>query len=154
MAINRYDNKGNSSGRAGFTANAPSDEMKKLVANIKLSNPMATLFSDIAQKLAEECNRGSKDANKTTQIRRFYDELVMWNEKIQYSDSAEEKFKELEPFVQMLRAKVAYAEGRKLVNKNFTLMFDTIIKQSTNAKTLNNGKLLFEAFLGFKKGLE
>ena len=59
------------------------------------------IFDSIAEKAAEEI-RNSK-VNKKTQIRKFYDELIMWNERVQHSKiSKEEKYIELEPFIKML----------------------------------------------------
>ena len=55
------------------------------VADVQLKNIPATLFSDIAQDKARtvhEAGEGKK--NKSTQLRRFYDELVMWYERVQF----------------------------------------------------------------------
>ena len=114
------------------------------------------LFSDIAKKAAEACSN-RKDVNKTTQLRRFYDELVMWHDKVSSAKTSQEqaeRFKELEPYIQMMRAKVAYAKGRNLVDDTFYKLFDQVIDEVSDAGTLKNARLFMEAFMGFKKYFE
>ncbi len=114
--------------------------------------PSADLFDSaaesVAQKLHEEAGRSNK--NKSTQIRRFYDELVGWQERI---DGDADKFKQFEAFIRMLNAKVAYAKGRGLVGDEFERWFRECIKATTNATALNHFRLHFEAVLGFLKAL-
>lgn len=112
------------------------------------SKPAADLFSTQAEHAAEEVSRASKEMNKSSQLRRFYDELVMWQEKVGGSD---EKFTDCEPYIRMLKAKAAYAKGRKHVDANFRALFDRLIDQSTNAATLRQAKLFFEAFMAYYK---
>ena len=91
------------------------------VADVQLKNIPATLFSDIAQDKARtvhEAGEGKK--NKSTQLRRFYDELVMWYERVQFERTPAErsaKYEEVAPFIQMLVAKAAYARGRDHVDE-------------------------------------
>jgi CRISPR-associated protein Csm2 len=51
----------------------------------------------------------------------------------------------------MLRAKAAYAQGRKLVDVNFTAFIEKIVGDVECPKTLSNGQTLFEAVMGFLK---
>ncbi|HHF3475570.1 TPA: type III-A CRISPR-associated protein Csm2 [Haemophilus influenzae] len=109
------------------------------------------IFSDIAQRAAQYI-KSNKNVNKTTQLRKFYDELAMWNDRVQLvRENKEVKFKELVPFIKMLKAKVAYAEGRKHVDKNFTEVFNRCIDQANNVETLRDAKLFMEAVMGFCK---
>ena len=117
------------------------------------------LFSNKAQEYAKICsnpinkkNKPDNKLNKGTQLRRFYDEVVLWTER---SDTAD-KFRNNLPFIYMIKSKVAYAYGRELVDENFrNLMFGVIdgIKEN-NIKTLKNAKLFLEAFMGFYKELK
>lgn len=111
-----------------------------------------TIFSDIAERSAIYIKAG-KDANKTTQLRKFYDELVMWYDKvnIEGKEKRESKYRELVPFIKMLKAKVAYAEGRKHINKNFSEVFNRCIDQVNSAETLKDAKLFMEAVMGYCK---
>jgi len=110
------------------------------------------LFADIAGSKAEEVARGSNDrVNTISQLRRFYDELVMWQEKVGSSD---ERFADLQPYIYMLKAKVAYSKGRLHVDTNFENLFRRVIDQSVDAKTLRQAKLFMEAFIAFYKAQE
>ena len=58
------------------------------------------------------------------------------------------------PFIQMLKAKVAYAKGRKHVDDNFKVFFDKLIEEIKSPTSLKHAKLFFEAVLGFRKSFE
>jgi len=61
------------------------------------------------------------------------------------------KFDEYLPFIRMLNAKAAYAEGRKLVDRNFVDLLAHTLKEVQSAETLTTCKLFWEAFMGFYK---
>ena len=119
--------------------------------NLATTPPPAELFNAEAERIAQRLHQTTaREANKPTQIRRFYDELVGWQERI---GNDEAKFKELEAFIKMLNAKVAYARGRKLVDEEFEKWFHQCIGATTNATALKHFRLHFEAVLGFLKAL-
>ena len=118
--------------------------------NLATIPPAAELFNGEAEAVANKLHQAPGHMNKSTQIRRFYDELVGWQERIEGDDA---KFKQYEAFIKMLNAKVAYAKGRKLVDEHFETWFRECIKSTTNAKALDHFRLLFEAVLGFLKAL-
>ena len=122
------------------------------INEIKFGNDKsAEIFSDIAQRAAKHI-KTNKNVNKTTQLRKFYDELAMWNDRVQLvRENKQGKFQELIPFIKMLKAKVAYAEGRKNVDKNFSDIFNRCIDQISNVETLRDAKLFMEAVMGFCK---
>ena len=122
------------------------------INEIKFGNDKsAEIFSDIAQRAAKHI-KTNKNLNKTTQLRKFYDELAMWNVRVQLvRENKAGKFQELIPFIKMLKAKVAYAEGRKNVDKNFSDIFNRCIDQISNVETLRDAKLFMEAVMGFCK---
>jgi CRISPR-associated protein, csm2 family len=122
------------------------------INEIKFGNDKsAEIFSDIAQRAAKHI-KTNKNLNKTTQLRKFYDELAMWNDRVQLvRENKAGKFQELIPFIKMLKAKVAYAEGRKNVDKNFSDIFNRCIDQISNVETLRDAKLFMEAVMGFCK---
>ena len=62
-----------------------------------------------------------------------------------------EKFAEFLPFIRMLNAKAAYAEGRKLVDRTFVELLAETLKQVNNMATLTTCKTFWEAFMGFYK---
>jgi len=121
-----------------------------MTPDLKTSPPPVTLFSEDAKNVAELLSHDISK-NKSTQIRRFYDELVGWQERI---GKNEQKFRDYEAFIHMLNAKAAYAEGRKLVTREFVEWLSGCIKQVTDTHTLNHFRLHFEAMLGFLKFLK
>ncbi len=91
----------------------------------------------------------SRDKNKSTQLRKYYDELCMWDQKIKQDP---QKYVEYLPLIKMLNAKVAYAKGRKLVDDNFVkLMRHCLGQLNENEESFETCKLFFEAFMGFYK---
>lgn len=118
------------------------------------------IFSDLASEAADYI-ASSGNTNKTTQLRKFYDELVMWHDKVhnEQKEKREAKYRELAPYIKMLNAKVAYASGRKssgqkLVNDNFKDLFSHCIRQIDDPETLRHCKLFMEALIGFRKAKE
>ena len=116
------------------------------INEIKFGNEKsAEIFSDIAQRAAKHI-KTNKNLNKTTQLRKFYDELAMWNDRVQLvRENKAGKFQELIPFIKMLKAKVAYAEGRKNVDKNFSDIFNRCIDQISNVETLRYKQVCISA---------
>jgi CRISPR-associated protein Csm2 len=137
-------------------------------APFDIYNPSIDLYDKTAQQLAEELKdpelltedkrtrqwRVKRDdkANKPTQLRKFYDELCMWEQKARDVES----FGKLLPFIKMMNAKVAYARGRDLVDDKFVAWFSTCMDQikdsgETGLSAFRNFRTHFEAFLGFFK---
>ena len=106
------------------------------------------LFNTIALEQAKTVASGGDRVNKATQLRKFYDELVLWDSKV---NQQPDKFDEFLPFIRMLNAKAAYAQGRKLVDDNFVRLLNNGLKQVDTAETLHTFKLFMEAFMGFYK---
>ncbi len=128
------------------------------------------LFSEVAKEKSYEIfqggldQRGNQSKNKSTQLRKFYDELVMWTDKVhsigklepgQKSDVVRKaRYEQSAPFIKMMNAKVAYAKGRNHVDDSFEAMFSHCIKSISDAETLKHAKLFMEAFMGFYKAQE
>lgn len=121
-----------------------------------LSAPERKLFSDTARDLAQACtpDRNEKKRNTTAQIRRFYDEVVFWHDRVLKESDPESGFLKAEPFIQMLKAKAHYAKGRDLIDNTFLDFLVRLVDQIRDIETLKNGKLLFESFMGYKKYFE
>ena len=109
----------------------------------------AELFNNVAREKAKIIAENEK-ANKPSQIRKFYDELCMWETKVSLEPA---RFSDYLPFILMLNAKLAYAKGRRLVDDNFVKLIGDCLKQVKDPDTLRICKLFFEAFLGFYKEL-
>ena len=108
------------------------------------------LYSDVAENCAKEVARqiGGREVNKGTQLRRFYDELVMLQGKV---GNCKERFDAQAPYIQMLKAKVAYAVGRKKVDANFDRLLRHVVDAASDHKRLAQAKLFMEAFMAFYK---
>ncbi len=110
------------------------------------------LFNSIAHREARRVglneNQKTRNENKRTQLRRFYDEICMWEERVSRTP---DKFNEILPFILMMNAKAAYAEGRKpkLVDQTFVDLLQHTLSEVKDAKTLTICKLFWEAFMGF-----
>lgn len=105
------------------------------------------LFNSVAEEAAKAVGF-NKNLNKPSQLRRFYDELMLWESKV---TAQPEKFDDYLPFIRMINAKVAYASGRKLVDEQFVRLMQHTLKHVTDASTLRTCKLFWEAFFGFYK---
>ncbi|ETD72729.1 CRISPR-associated protein Csm2 [Pelistega indica] len=128
------------------------------VKDIKLKTPLARdLFSDVAKRVADSLQVMKKNGdvdencNKSTQLRKFYDELLMWRDKVYRAKDKKEEFRKVEPFIQMMQAKVAYSRVRGHVSGEFETFFNHLIVQINDVESLDNAKLFFEAVLGFRK---
>ena len=121
-----------------------------VLSDLRFDEPLnPKIFSDIAERVAREIAESSfREKNKSSQLRRFYDEFVMWQERIGDSN---ERFQHYQPFLLMLKAKVAYAKGRDHVDKNFEAFLRHLLDQCNNPERLRLGKLFFEAFMAFYK---
>ncbi len=116
---------------------------------IKLSRPLdSELFNGTARNAAQAIARADKYRNKSTQLRRFYDELVLWETRV---NQQPEKFGEFLPFIRMINAKAAYAEGRKLVDRSFVDLLHQTLAEVNDAASMTACKLFWEAFMGFYK---
>ena len=117
--------------------------------NIKLSRPLdPELFNGTAREAAQTIARADKYRNKSTQLRRFYDELVLWDTRVNQQQA---KFAEFLPFIRMINAKAAYAEGRKLVDATFVELMHHTLGEVKDPDSMTACKLFWEAFMGFYK---
>jgi len=108
-----------------------------------------TLFSSTAEQLAvklAEDNKNSKKANKRTQLRRFYDEVLRLDSE---AKTRPEQWDTILPRLHMLTAKAAYAKGRELVSDNFVSFIKNAIQQIEHQDDLVVFANFFEAFMGF-----
>ena len=113
----------------------------------------ADIFSRVANEMAKAVSerQGRKDPPKPTQLRKFYDEICMWDSKLQ---TAPERFYEYLPLILMLKAKVAYSKERSHVNESYEHVLNhclSELEQAPKPATMRNVKLFMEAFTGFYK---
>ncbi|MBO1270820.1 type III-A CRISPR-associated protein Csm2 [Shewanella sp. 4t3-1-2LB] len=130
---------------------------QELLSKLVFSGPKEDieLYNQTAEAVAKALipNEGTpreyKDANKPTQLRRFFDELTLWHQRTR--DCSDEQFQTILPRIKMMKAKVAYAKGRKHVDDFFYDVFKKMIDPMSSKQELDRAKLFFEAVLGFSK---
>ncbi len=111
----------------------------------KIVNPY--LFSEVADKWAKEIkDEGSSYKNKISQIRKFYDEVLMYYDRLK---NKPEDFEKYLPYIRILRAKVYYSFGRKHVTKKFVNFMEKCLEQINTWDDFEVYKKFFEAFMGF-----
>jgi CRISPR-associated protein Csm2 len=115
---------------------------------IRFMKPLdSELFNTIALRAARDV-AGNQRSNKPSQLRKFYEELLTWETRVAQRP---DKFDEYLPFIRMINAKVAYAEGRNLVDPVFVDLMRHTLSEVKNPETLTTCKLFWEAFMGFYK---
>ena len=123
--------------------------------DISLKQPLnPKIFSDIAEAAAKRISQNGDKQNKSTQLRKYYDELSMWDDKIHRAADKNAEYQKSAPYIHMLKAKAAYAKGRSHVDDNFIAIFNRLLDQIDSAETLHHAKLFYEAMLGFRKAQE
>jgi len=133
----------------------------KFYSDSSRTNINQNLFSSHAEEWAKKVcesglveKRGKKklEKNKASQIRKFYDEVLKFSNDIKSG----EDFKLILPYLKMLNAKAAYAEGRKLITNEFKTFVKLSVEQITedNPKTFELFSSFFEAFMGYYKYYE
>lgn len=128
----------------------------KFYEDVKTKIININLLSDDAQKWAVKISkaglnaRGDKlEKNKISQLRKFYDDAVRLSTLIKDG----EDYRNIFPFIKMLKAKSAYAEGRKLVTSEFNDFISRSISevQPDDAASFDLFLTFFEAFMGYYK---
>lgn len=128
----------------------PSSRPPLDVNRVRFAKPLdPELFNGVAKEAARQAAE-DRSSNKPTQLRRFYDELMLWESRVARQP---EKFQDYLPFIRMMNAKAAYAKGRKLVDERFVGLLQHTLKEVTDADSLSTCKLFWEAFMGFYKQL-
>ena len=114
--------------------------------DINLKNPGKDTFDGHARNAALAVARDTR-RNRTSQLRRFYDEFIHWDEKCRDDASVHENL----PMIRMLRAKVVYSRAREHVDETYEQLVSHLLDRIEDRKTLRNARLFMEAFTGFYK---
>jgi CRISPR-associated protein Csm2 len=142
----QFGRHGGGSSFAGSRGEAagPSPAMTTLVDAISLALPDMDLFDTTAHRIADIlADPSSPDANKSSQIRRFYDEVI------RYQSAGEAAFAANLPFIRMICAHAAYSQSRKHVDANFVAFMQGGLRKVTTYSELKIFRTLFEAVIGF-----
>ncbi|WP_449243781.1 type III-A CRISPR-associated protein Csm2 [Desulfobacca acetoxidans] len=106
----------------------------------------STQAEALAKDLAADSERSRNKANKRTQLRRFYDEVLRLDSE---AKTRPEQWDNILPRLHMLTAKAAYARGRELVSENFVNFIRNSINQISHQDDLVVFANFFEALMGF-----
>ncbi len=98
------------------------------------------------KNLAKTILTSEKNPNKRSQVRKFFDEINRLEGIVQADP---DKWRIVLPQIHMLVAKSAYAEGRKLVSRNFAKFIKDSVDQIDKPEKLTVFSNFFEAFIGF-----
>ena len=111
------------------------------------------LFSEVAEKTAESFRVPDKKRNKYTQIRKFYNDILVIKAKVNEAEKGtrNDVFEQQLPFIKMSIAKVAYAKGRDNVTSNFSSFIKTEIGGIEDLKDFETFCHYFEAVIAFSK---
>ena len=115
-------------------------------------NKPNTIYSDIAEQAAKSIQHGNK--NNSSQLRKFYDEIVKWNNKVQNKKNEQSRqieFKLSIPDIQKLKSQAAYAFSRDLIDDKYLEIFNHCIDSITSPRMLKEVKFFLEAMMGFYK---
>jgi CRISPR-associated protein Csm2 len=109
--------------------------------------PEMNLFSECCDKWA----KAIKDSDKApaySQIRNFYDEILVFKMKL---IANKDEFEKLFPYVKMLNAKFAYARARKNMSELCQKSFSNAINQIKDYDDFMLFADFFESFIAFYK---
>lgn len=106
------------------------------------------LFSEKAESLAKKLGTQDRRRNKGSQLRRFFDEIVRLNDTAKGNSVGMEL---ILPYLHMIIAKAAYAEGRKLVTSDFVALIRDGIGQIETKEDLRVFTSFFESMMAFYK---
>lgn len=126
----------------------PDPAMEHALSRVRLSSPSVELFDTTAKEIADILQQPS-DRNKSSQLRRFYDEIIRFSDQHRPGLANEALFSRDLPFIRMIAAHAAYAQNRKHVDANFTAFIQQGVRQVNNAQDLAMLRTLFEAVIGF-----
>ena len=118
--------------------------MMKFYRDATVRTVRPEIFSRETEELASRL--AAEKANKRSQLRKFYDEVVRLNSLARNNPT---DWENVLPFVHMLVAKAAYAEGRGLVTGEFVDFIKGSVDQVNNSVDLDVFANVFEAFMGF-----
>ncbi|MDD4527944.1 MAG: type III-A CRISPR-associated protein Csm2 [Candidatus Margulisbacteria bacterium] len=115
----------------------------------------AELFSKKAEEIVisltsvNKWEKIEKELDKN-QIRKFYNDVLTIKSKINSSENIELEFERQKPYLNMLRAKVAYARSRKHIRgDNFVLFITNSLNEVNDVQDFKVFCSLYEAVIAY-----
>lgn len=124
------------------------DPVKKII-NANLMSEDARQWAERVAKAGLNAKGDKLEKNKISQLRKFYDEASRLSALLKDG----EDYRNVIPFINMLKAKSAYAEGRKLITSEFNEFMNKSISEVKidDAMSFQLFMTFFEAFIGYFK---
>jgi CRISPR-associated protein Csm2 len=142
-------NYGQRDSHRGRYDKAPYSPVRKLpLTKVDIANPDIELFDTTAKEIADILSEAGKK-NKSSQMRKFYDEVIRFASRHKTGNTDEIKFSKDLPFIRMICAQAAYSQTRDHVDANFVDFMQHGIRQIKTPEHLHNFRHLFEAVIGF-----
>lgn len=135
---------GGQSGNVGQHQNPPVNVNIELYEGSDKSKIRIDLFDKQADENAKKIIDEGK--NKINQIRIFYNQFIVINEKI---NNSEEHFRRQLPYIKMIKARAKYSKGRKNIGDYFE---NFLLKCVDKVNTLEDFRLIcsfFETVVGY-----
>ncbi len=141
-----YYNK--NEGNRGSNNNAASNHPVNINIELYEGNDKSKIKLDLFDTQAEKHAKGiiGERKNKINQIRIFYNQFIVLNEKI---NNSEENFRRQLPYIKMIKARVKYSKGRKNIGDYFE---NFLLKCVDKVNTLEDFKIIcsfFETVVGY-----
>ena len=108
------------------------------------------------KKFDDRKQREEKGSPSITQLRKFYNDVLTLKSKIEHYDEGkrEKHFKQLLPYVKMLKAKVAYAKSKEHVNDEFKEFINKYVDSIKDLDDFYAFCHFFEAIVAYGAYLE
>ena len=102
----------------------------------------------LAIRISGDASASRGTMNKTSQIRKFYDEVIRFQNEVMQNPN---DFANNLPYFKMLNAKAAYASGRKLISEGFRGFINEAVIEVNDYEDFKAFVGYFEAFMGYYK---
>lgn len=139
--------------RENSGSSEPSQQFRDLLSKVDFEKPAVDMFDGVAKKIADElASEHGANKNKSSQIRRFYDEIIRYADRHRGAGRPDEERARFEadlPFIRMICARAAYARTRDHVGGNFVAFMQDGLRKIEKAEDLHMFRSLFEAVIGF-----
>lgn len=134
------------------------DKQKNIIQKDLLSNIASVCAKEVFESTKSKNKWGSitysDKLNKSSQIRKFFDEVIKYKTDLLAHPATQEEdliFKQKLPYIKMINAKLAYAKARDLITDDFKDLFTNAINKIEDRADFFVFSDFFEAFVAFYK---
>ena len=110
---------------------------------------MISLTEEMLTTKPEEFAKKIAKIDKSTQIRKFYNDFLILQAKAKDCETEEEFKEKILPLIYFSKAKLAYAKGRKTISEEFMKEIDYWIGQIKSRNDFENFMYYYQALIGY-----